>query len=512
VPQQASLQPEELLPPQDDVRCSARIGQGSQQKVLLALGVIANPAAPARRSWLRRTNGRFVCSDGRPCAQQLAQRFVIGTLAARVADASSRCELLLGEAAVHGDLFFVRAVDGPPADHKGPNVGCIDKTFAWYQAALSAFPRAEFIGKTDDDAFHHLPNLEELLLTLRLTPPPIFAGWAQFNSMLPAVHQPCGWSNYGQLAGRKNPSTFTNRSACHVCPSDTPASCRQPHQRALYGAPPPGHPYARRGEGPYLFFVGALQLMTPDLGRRIFHTREVLAFLKSARARVWDVEAPVTAQWMCEYEDATLGWAVWKAAAGESSTVRPSFVALAHGLRAMQQNAIIDVQDLCNTGGSIHVSDHLTVHKLEIDDAALQRRVDAEVDQNTHVFARLHVPPQYFVQEIANCNRRARPFLDAEAAAFSSLNVSARRSRQWVVDCRGPLQMGTFLDSGVAARPYEPSEEFSSLRFATHHGGTRREAADFFGGVARSAPWRYCTAVIQEREGGRGRVVEGEPS
>mmetsp|Transcript_58580 Transcript_58580/g.155660 ORF Transcript_58580/g.155660 Transcript_58580/m.155660 type:complete len:403 (-) Transcript_58580:57-1265(-) len=253
-------------------------------------------------------------------------------------------------------------------------------------------------------------------------------------------------------------------------------------------------------------------LMTPDLGRRIFHTREVLAFLKSARARVWDVEAPVTAQWMCEYEDATLGWAVWKAAAGESSTVRPSFVALAHGLRAMQQNAIIDVQDLCNTGGSIHVSDHLTVHKLEIDDAALQRRVDAEVDQNTHVFARLHVPPQYFVQEIANCNRRARPFLDAEAAAFSSLNVSARRSRQWVVDCRGPLQMGTFLDSGVAARPYEPSEEFSSLRFATHHGGTRREAADFFGGVARSAPWRYCTAVIQEREGGRGRVVEGEPS
>ena len=177
MPQQASLQPDEL-PPHDDASCSARTEQGSQQKLLLALGVIANPAAPMRRSWLRRSNGRFACSDGRPCAQQIAQRFVIGTLAARSADARSRCESLLAEAAVHGDLFFVRAVDGP-AEPKGPNVGCIDKTFAWYEAALSAFPRAEFIGKTDDDAFHHLPNLEELLLTLRVTPPPIFAGWAQ---------------------------------------------------------------------------------------------------------------------------------------------------------------------------------------------------------------------------------------------------------------------------------------------------------------------------------------------
>ena len=28
----------------------------------------------------------------------------------------------------------------------------------------------------------------------------VFAGWAQFDSMLPELFQACGWSNYGNFA------------------------------------------------------------------------------------------------------------------------------------------------------------------------------------------------------------------------------------------------------------------------------------------------------------------------
>ena len=289
----------------------------------------------------------------------------------------------------------------------------------------------------------------------------------------------------------KNPAEFSNASACHVCPRETPGVCGR-----RWGAAPAGEPYARRGEGPYLFFVGALQLMSANLTRAVFSAPSVRTFVASARSRMWDEEAPLHVRWSCRSEDATIGFAVWKAATSQPE-VRPTFVALAHGLRLHRQNAITDVQSLCESGAPIRISDRLTVHKLEVDEEALQRRVDREQSQNDGVFRQLHIPPQYFVRAIAQCNRRARRFLETEAASYSSASRSRRTSR-WALDCTDPH---------AAPHSGTPSAGFSTAIHDAVRGGATREALDFYDGVQGSARWRFCSATIAEHDSS-----DGEPS
>ena len=132
--------------------------------MLLALGVISDPGGRLRRSWIRQSTSAFRCTNREPCLHSLiAQRFVIGTVSGSVGHARARCDALLPEAERHRDLFFVNAVDGPVEEGRWARLadaGCIDKSFAWYEAALSRFPQATYLAKTDDDSFNHLPNLE----------------------------------------------------------------------------------------------------------------------------------------------------------------------------------------------------------------------------------------------------------------------------------------------------------------------------------------------------------------
>ena len=108
----------------------------------LAIGVMVDPGnaayrIAARATWLRDATGyaivRFVAGDV-PCARSVLQ----------------------AEADREGDIVFV-ASDDCKKWHSAY------KTHAWYQYALLAFPRAEWIAKMEDDGMY-VPLHQALLL------------------------------------------------------------------------------------------------------------------------------------------------------------------------------------------------------------------------------------------------------------------------------------------------------------------------------------------------------------
>ena len=80
---------------------------------------------------------------------QVAQRFVIGCLGGDVAK-------LTEEIRQHGDIVVTGDPDSTPS-------ACIEKSFAWWAFALTAFPRAAYIAKTDDDSLNNFGNLLDIL-------------------------------------------------------------------------------------------------------------------------------------------------------------------------------------------------------------------------------------------------------------------------------------------------------------------------------------------------------------
>ena len=118
----------------------------------LALGVVSAPASEARRnaargSWLRDA----AVLDGR-----VAVRFVLGSSAASSSDhddyyesaaAAAKCRDV-AEAALRASPRDVLLVDAPDCNMWHSPA----KVHAWFQAALVAFPNAQWLGKTEDDA------------------------------------------------------------------------------------------------------------------------------------------------------------------------------------------------------------------------------------------------------------------------------------------------------------------------------------------------------------------------
>ena len=56
----------------------------------------------------------------------------------------------------YGDVVILDAVDGPKLE---PACSCGEKTVGWVQFALQKWPRAAFIGKTEDDTYVQLDML-----------------------------------------------------------------------------------------------------------------------------------------------------------------------------------------------------------------------------------------------------------------------------------------------------------------------------------------------------------------
>ena len=60
------------------------------------------------------------------------------------------------ESNAHGDVLVLDALDGARLDNA---CSCTEKTVAWVRHALRTWPRAGFVGKTEDDTFLHLDML-----------------------------------------------------------------------------------------------------------------------------------------------------------------------------------------------------------------------------------------------------------------------------------------------------------------------------------------------------------------
>jgi len=233
---------------------------------LVALGIVSAPANDGRRRWLRSTHRAFAVR----LRHNILPRFIFGTTELE----PSRCDQLLQEA---DDHFFVNAYDNP-------QVGCVDKTFAWFAAALRVFPATAFIAKCDDDSMTHLWNLEALGLQMKHASF-IYAGWIQYTSFRPQTFQQCGWS----------------LRADHASP------CSKTSQL--------------NAEGPFPFATGALEMLSRPLADHVFSSSWTNSFVAHARAVARGGHANPWESWTCAHEDATLGYVI------RSSTV-PSRVAI----------------------------------------------------------------------------------------------------------------------------------------------------------------------------------------
>lgn len=127
-----------------------------QPDLLLALGIVSAPDYHGRRMAARHSWMRWPSVGQRATASTCAQFIVraggapIGTLRA-----------LRREAKVHGDTLLVQAIAHNESRVRGPLL-----SLAWWLLyAASALRHATFIGKLDDDAYLHAPDLERLLRT-----------------------------------------------------------------------------------------------------------------------------------------------------------------------------------------------------------------------------------------------------------------------------------------------------------------------------------------------------------
>ena len=131
----------------------------SQQDLVLALGIISAPDYFGRRlaqrhSWMRWAN------VGQGDRHTVCASFVVraGDPPRGVATALQR------EAEIHGDMLLVRSIAYNESRVRGP----ILSLAWWLQYAERALPHAKFIGKLDDDAYVHAPDLEQMLRLVHL--------------------------------------------------------------------------------------------------------------------------------------------------------------------------------------------------------------------------------------------------------------------------------------------------------------------------------------------------------
>ena len=128
--------------------CDRRVASpaSGRQHALAALGVFS---AEANAAYRRHVRASWLAA---PDASDIKARFVMRGLAVR--------SETLHEARAHGDTLFVRA-----RSELGRSSGPLVSLVLWYQCAISAWPRAQLIGKADDDVWADLPRITHLLRT-----------------------------------------------------------------------------------------------------------------------------------------------------------------------------------------------------------------------------------------------------------------------------------------------------------------------------------------------------------
>ena len=136
------------------------------------------------------------------------------------------------EATRHTDILFLRERSGASCTHEP-----LRKMLRWLSCATKAFPRAQLVGKADDDAFVHLPGIEMHLRASLAEAGVHRLYWGQMETFFwdSALHRPAkhSWPNW-RLA--------RNESCTHSSSLRGPfafAKVRRTHTSSLPSARPP---------------------------------------------------------------------------------------------------------------------------------------------------------------------------------------------------------------------------------------------------------------------------------
>jgi len=136
----------------------------AQPPLLLAIGMNAAPFNHPKRRQVRNT----MLQHGSVRSGRIVFRFVVGTelvnktrrTSSRAAASAQRWSAnqaaLHQEAAAHGDIALVDAIDGPGVAMECP---AAEKTIQWLKYALRTWPHAQHYRTTEDDTFVHLDML-----------------------------------------------------------------------------------------------------------------------------------------------------------------------------------------------------------------------------------------------------------------------------------------------------------------------------------------------------------------
>ncbi|KAL3914777.1 MAG: hypothetical protein SGPRY_007502, partial [Prymnesium sp.] len=153
----------------------------------IALGIVSNcmwPPPPNtqqqanRRKWIRAT---FLTYPN--VGKSVAAKFVVGMLQSNLKKVPPDLEeMLRSEASAHTDMLLLENVP----ERKSP---CL-KTMAWYRYAVTAYPRASFIAKTDDDAYVHTVKLEVNMRPF-LGQQWVYVGSTLWGAFIKETFEPC---------------------------------------------------------------------------------------------------------------------------------------------------------------------------------------------------------------------------------------------------------------------------------------------------------------------------------
>ena len=235
----------------------------ARSSLLLVLGVITNPRTPHTRKWIRSTYMARVSTDPR-----VVLRFALGRRGLSDADRKK----LDAEHRLHADLEYIDASDFA---ERGGIFSCIDKLFAWFPHAVTAYPGAAFYAKADDDSYVDVGRLLAMLSPLASVRN-VYMGYVQYDSFVTDEWKHCGWS-----AGPVGAAHAMRHGAC---------------------------PSGGRAYGPFPFVVGALTLMGADLAAWMHASPYIRALVAAGRA-----SQTSRAHWDCGYSDVTLGYALARA-------------------------------------------------------------------------------------------------------------------------------------------------------------------------------------------------------
>eukprot|EP00322_Chrysochromulina_rotalis_P019280 CAMPEP_0115874932 /NCGR_PEP_ID=MMETSP0287-20121206/24815_1 /TAXON_ID=412157 /ORGANISM="Chrysochromulina rotalis, Strain UIO044" /LENGTH=402 /DNA_ID=CAMNT_0003330137 /DNA_START=158 /DNA_END=1366 /DNA_ORIENTATION=+ len=241
---------------------------------------------------------------------------------------------VLDEAIAQRDILFLR---GPAV--MTCKAGPLHKLMLWLECATAAWPRAELIGKADDDVWAHLPGIalhvERSFAALAISsslkmpaaPPGLVWGSMESYHWHEGFHRPVGFSGmryaFRRLSAVDGPRSRLERCRRRLAPRMLPLPHRDVPKSWLstepsstpHSTPPNGsHVGDEWITGPFFFPKGPFYLVSSSLVRQILREPWVVAEAHASIRSGHDQENVSELTW--PWEDVFLGLALSRATRG----------------------------------------------------------------------------------------------------------------------------------------------------------------------------------------------------